>query len=161
MIRRPPRSTLFPYTTLFRSLSEKAYLYYLSNDTTGVAHKVSEINVAADNFDITLATPQTLLEGNNYFLLKYDIKTDAAQGASIDAGCTSVVVGGTTHTTTAPHPTGSLTVNNTYVSAVGTFSKTIYGDWQFINKKTTYNNMIEIGRASLGKECRSRWSPYH
>src|SRR3989454_7750792 len=24
MIRRPPRSTLFPYTTLFRSLSEKA-----------------------------------------------------------------------------------------------------------------------------------------
>src|SRR5258705_6112435 len=24
MIRRPPRSTLFPYTTLFRSLSQKA-----------------------------------------------------------------------------------------------------------------------------------------
>ena len=23
------------------------------------------------------------------------------------------------------------------------------------------NAMIEIGRASLGKECRSRWSPYH
>ena len=22
-------------------------------------------------------------------------------------------------------------------------------------------NLIEIGRASLGKECRSRWSPYH
>src|SRR5689334_24374730 len=27
MIRRPPRSTLFPYTTLFRSLEEKT-LYY-------------------------------------------------------------------------------------------------------------------------------------
>src|SRR3712207_8184030 len=26
MIRRPPRSTLFPYTTLFRSLSFKLYL---------------------------------------------------------------------------------------------------------------------------------------
>ncbi len=122
---------------------EKAYLYYLGNDTTGVAHKVGEVNVAADNFDITLATPQTLLEGNNYFLLKYDIKTDAAQGASIDAGCTSVVVGGTTHTTTAPHPTGSLTVNNTYVSAVGTFSKTIYGDWQFISKKAMFGNHYE------------------
>ena len=23
------------------------------------------------------------------------------------------------------------------------------------------NEMGEIGRASLGKECRSRWSPYH
>lgn len=127
---------------------EKAYLYYRGNDTTGVAHKVGEVNVAADNFDITLATPQTLLEGNNYFLLKYDIKTDAAQGASVDAGCTSVVVGSTTHTTTAPHPTGSLTVNNTYVSAVGTFSKTIYGDWQFINKKTTYNNNYEEGTSN-------------
>src|SRR3712207_8621658 len=27
MIRRPPRSTLFPYTTLFRSLREDASLY--------------------------------------------------------------------------------------------------------------------------------------
>src|SRR3712207_8152620 len=26
MIRRPPRSTLFPYTTLFRSASEVAYI---------------------------------------------------------------------------------------------------------------------------------------
>src|SRR5260221_8111386 len=29
MIRRPPRSTLFPYTTLFRSLNEE---YYVSPD---------------------------------------------------------------------------------------------------------------------------------
>src|SRR2546429_6228527 len=29
MIRRPPRSTLFPYTTLFRSLSESACLFDL------------------------------------------------------------------------------------------------------------------------------------
>src|SRR5256886_10573360 len=27
MIRRPPRSTLFPYTTLFRSSAEPAYLW--------------------------------------------------------------------------------------------------------------------------------------
>src|SRR3712207_7612363 len=29
MIRRPPRSTLFPYTTLFRSRSEGALMHYL------------------------------------------------------------------------------------------------------------------------------------
>src|SRR3712207_7970766 len=29
MIRRPPRSTLFPYTTLFRSLGEGAQVYFL------------------------------------------------------------------------------------------------------------------------------------
>src|SRR2546426_8641576 len=32
MIRRPPRSTLFPYTTLFRSPGEKTYLYFESNN---------------------------------------------------------------------------------------------------------------------------------
>src|SRR3712207_8418321 len=29
MIRRPPRSTLFPYTTLFRSLAVMIYMYLL------------------------------------------------------------------------------------------------------------------------------------
>src|SRR3989442_9730102 len=32
MIRRPPRSTLFPYTTLFRSTKEKAYLASMKSD---------------------------------------------------------------------------------------------------------------------------------
>src|SRR2546427_2320391 len=31
MIRRPPRSTLFPYTTLFRSLLERLERHYVSN----------------------------------------------------------------------------------------------------------------------------------
>src|SRR3712207_9284144 len=34
MIRRPPRSTLFPYTTLFRSLTTR-YVIYLKNLTKG------------------------------------------------------------------------------------------------------------------------------
>src|SRR2546430_12602070 len=34
MIRRPPRSTLFPYTTLFRSLREKG-LYYVDVGVSG------------------------------------------------------------------------------------------------------------------------------
>src|SRR3712207_4399685 len=38
MIRRPPRSTLFPYTTLFRSLLQRAALVlleYIESDTDG------------------------------------------------------------------------------------------------------------------------------
>src|SRR5258708_30458630 len=34
MIRRPPRSTLFPYTTLFRSLFEKTQLFVWCGDAT-------------------------------------------------------------------------------------------------------------------------------
>src|SRR5947199_5098708 len=32
MIRRPPRSTLFPYTTLFRSCPPSAYKWHLHRD---------------------------------------------------------------------------------------------------------------------------------
>src|SRR5258708_26223059 len=38
MIRRPPRSTLFPYTTLFRSVYE--YLPYLSSRLHSSAHSL-------------------------------------------------------------------------------------------------------------------------
>src|SRR5256885_4036756 len=36
MIRRPPRSTLFPYTTLFRSDAEGVRYHYAYNPVTGV-----------------------------------------------------------------------------------------------------------------------------
>src|SRR2546430_9563981 len=31
MIRRPPRSTLFPYTTLFRSVSDKTFISFIQS----------------------------------------------------------------------------------------------------------------------------------
>src|SRR5437867_6797957 len=37
MIRRPPRSTLFPYTTLFRSILRMGRTPGFPNDTRGVA----------------------------------------------------------------------------------------------------------------------------
>src|SRR3989475_13023022 len=42
MIRRPPRSTLFPYTTLFRSLSSIAFLaiLWLSGHARGMSRAV-------------------------------------------------------------------------------------------------------------------------
>ena len=33
--------------------------------------------------------------------------------------------------------------------------------WSARIKKAHANLVEKIGRASLGKECRSRWSPYH
>src|SRR5438067_12031484 len=40
MIRRPPRSTLFPYTTLFRSLEVSPFLGYDTKATIAEAHRL-------------------------------------------------------------------------------------------------------------------------
>src|SRR2546422_7738024 len=45
MIRRPPRSTLFPYTTLFRSVFENSP----EQKTSGQAPEVSEIVYPSDH----------------------------------------------------------------------------------------------------------------
>src|SRR2546430_9765375 len=48
MIRRPPRSTLFPYTTLFRSRSARAYVSAINlftiTDYTGYDPEVSALD---------------------------------------------------------------------------------------------------------------------
>src|SRR5260370_3058503 len=46
MIRRPPRSTLFPYTTLFRSAGVYSYSYTLGDNTSGDA--------TSDTFSVTV-----------------------------------------------------------------------------------------------------------
>src|SRR2546427_12408969 len=49
MIRRPPRSTLFPYTTLFRSLSNHATAEFLSQDYDGQAQVVVLAHLSENN----------------------------------------------------------------------------------------------------------------
>src|SRR3712207_8689965 len=44
MIRRPPRSTLFPYTTLFRSLERPLKIVMLSDLHLGYHNRVGEVN---------------------------------------------------------------------------------------------------------------------
>src|SRR3712207_7454205 len=47
MIRRPPRSTLFPYTTLFRSIHEGGELGYALTHAYGAAFDNPDLVVAA------------------------------------------------------------------------------------------------------------------
>src|SRR3712207_8575262 len=46
MIRRPPRSTLFPYTTLFRSAGEVAIGMELFNEKTATTKRISQLFIA-------------------------------------------------------------------------------------------------------------------
>src|SRR2546426_10476975 len=50
MIRRPPRSTLFPYTTLFRSLFEHRHLWLRSRRQVAIARVRHEVIQAIRDF---------------------------------------------------------------------------------------------------------------
>src|SRR3712207_9380275 len=98
MIRRPPRSTLFPYTTLFRSSSL-----------------------------ITLYTYEYIV-------------TDIIQEKEF-------TVESTLEESTTIADTAATTINS-----------------EFENKKDTTISSANNSRSEerrVGKECRSRWSPYH
>src|SRR3712207_8711789 len=58
MIRRPPRSTLFPYTTLFRSIGQKKFNYDVWGDTVNIASRMESsgvpgaINISQSTFEL-------------------------------------------------------------------------------------------------------------
>src|SRR2546430_4399893 len=64
MIRRPPRSTLFPYTTLFRSGADNFHLAGLEPDAMGSHVKV---------LDDTVRQEQPVLEIEVSMLLRHSI----------------------------------------------------------------------------------------
>src|SRR5256885_5597148 len=47
MIRRPPRSTLFPYTTLFRSAGRVAELVVYDEITSGASSDIQQLTMIA------------------------------------------------------------------------------------------------------------------
>src|SRR2546422_6368448 len=46
MIRRPPRSTLFPYTTLFRSVNGPAVVAYVARERIAGRHAQRQLGAA-------------------------------------------------------------------------------------------------------------------
>src|SRR5438094_10297236 len=104
MIRRPPRSTLFPYTTLFRS---GAVIYYTTNGTApttsstqyagafsvnsngkqvqamAVASGFANSNVASASYNFQVATP-AISPGPGTYTNSVSVSlSDATTGASI------------------------------------------------------------------------------
>src|SRR3712207_7232512 len=60
MIRRPPRSTLFPYTTLFRSVRARRAAESLQEDTKAEARRQREELLEGTRRDIEAETSRAL-----------------------------------------------------------------------------------------------------
>lgn len=128
---------------------KKATLYYTGKSNNFAASKkVGEVDVNADVFEIL--TSQTLIEGDNYFWLTYDLKENAVNGEAIDAGCTAVTVADLPRNVAKPHPEGSRTIKNEYISTIGKFTKKIYGEWSFTH--TTQNQYSTRYKAEQGDQ---------
>src|SRR3712207_9088895 len=111
MIRRPPRSTLFPYTTLFRSAKGKRVvaIVTLSNRIDGHRAKITEDYQVMQNVVLAKAREKKL----------HDWVVDK--------------------------------IKHIYVKM---------GD-RYKDCKFEYQGWVRSEERRVGKECRSRWSPYH
>src|SRR5256884_3461269 len=161
MIRRPPRSTLFPYTTLFRSVSVGAEI----GEVGGKNSDVHELKAFMDGYVRALAR----LEGGPYTgiskisvqtgtshggvvlpdgsIAKVQLDLDALKALSADARSKYGLGGAVQHgaSTLAPEAFGSLP----QCEAIE------------IHLATNFQNIVRSEERRVGKECRSRWSPYH
>src|SRR3712207_7384405 len=90
MIRRPPRSTLFPYTTLFRSGDEVTLRVRLDGDTIadvsyeGMGCSISQASVSA-MYDLVIGKPvPEALETGEHFMTLMQSKGDASVAEKLE-----------------------------------------------------------------------------
>src|SRR2546430_10575953 len=96
MIRRPPRSTLFPYTTLFRSQFEE-----LARDVSAVAHRKNFGSKELDRILMTLSSldPKFLrseehtseLQSQSNIVCRLLLEKKKASISNIDVGLTQLI----------------------------------------------------------------------
>ena len=119
MIRRPPRSTLFPYTTLFRSaqnggainissatgdIQTNTDLRSFSLSTTGTAGQAGDISLLADAGSIS---------GNQNLLLAFSVARtgeETSGGGDISLGAGTAISGLEAFTLASNGPSGNVTI---------------------------------------------------
>ena len=127
----------------------KATVYYTKSAASfSTSVKVGEAEVTGDAIEITATDEVSLVEGDNYFWLAYDIKETAVNGQKIDAAVTSVTLSDATHTVADGNPEGNREVLNQVVSHSdqGTVTKKVNGSMGFkTQNKNEYSSDYESG----------------
>src|SRR3712207_9337266 len=118
MIRRPPRSTLFPYTTLFRS----------KKDVDGF-HPMNTGHLWSGRPKMVPCTPAGIMEMFHDYGIELEGKNAVIVGRSNIVG----------------KPMAQLLLDKNATVTL-THSRT---------------RQLRSEERRVGKECRSRWSPYH
>src|SRR3712207_8423103 len=150
MIRRPPRSTLFPYTTLFRSIDE---IQMISDPDRGGAWTNALFGIPA----------KTLILAGSDDALPYVRRAAEAANESLEVVAferkTPLVL------LDKPVPLEEVKAGD----AVVAFSRQAVHEQREVlvglgHTVATIYGALSPERSEerrVGKECRSRWSPYH
>ena len=141
----------FSFTTNgTNDIISKAAVYYTKSAANfAISVKVGEAQVTGDAIEITATNEVSLVEGDNYFWLAYDIKETAANGQKVDAAVASVTLSDATHTVAEGNPEGNREVLNQVESHLnqGTVTKKVNGSMLFKTKnKNEYSSDYESGK---------------
>src|SRR3712207_3949879 len=175
MIRRPPRSTLFPYTTLFRSRTRRRQVprELVEQDTAELGGVASALNwggcavtrTEAANAWVTRALPilmyHRIADDGPPALAPYRVAPSRfeRQLAYLRRhGYRTITVAEWLHTLVeADGWINDRVVALTFDDAYRDF---LTDAWPLLRKYNS-NATMRSEERRVGKECRSRWSPYH
>src|SRR3989449_6066668 len=152
MIRRPPRSTLFPYTTLFRSRSLAAAgakpqrLLWASTGTKDPAYSdVLYVDSLIGADTINTLPPQTLQLFEDHGTVREALPGDAADAQRVmdDLRATAIDFGDVARVLEGE---GIEKFAHSFETLLGVIAA---------------KRKMRSEERRVGKECRSRWSPYH
>src|SRR3712207_7424616 len=178
MIRRPPRSTLFPYTTLFRSEEIRRFLYSLGAHQRfkrGMALFGGRKNEDVDKeaiMPIVMAC-MSMAKGKVGALIVIErgapLDDIAETGDIIDARINQLLIENIFFKNSPLHD-GAMIVSKKRIKAAGCILPVSHNF--NIPKELGLRHRAAMGISQdsdavrseerrVGKECRSRWSPYH
>src|SRR3712207_1003498 len=176
MIRRPPRSTLFPYTTLFRSvlfqrpMSQNNRALHIIEKETGMEAKVLR-PLSAKHLPPTEAEKRGLIKRENMGDIKgRSRKGQLALARHFDISDPPNAAGGCLLTDPSfskrvkdifNHSSDVPTLNDIELLKVGRHFRITNDAKLVVGRNKDENEVIRSEERRVGKECRSRWSPYH
>src|SRR3712207_8226845 len=155
MIRRPPRSTLFPYTTLFRSRGgPQIWVAPTADDTDGWLASMRHVAIESGAFVVSV--PQFIPRS----AFPEDFPVDLPERAVYGRGGAAVI-----------EPTWGEVIAGPLYDEEGTLladcdlREGLHGKrWFDAVGHYSREDVLAPPRSEerrVGKECRSRWSPYH
>src|SRR5258705_9286836 len=137
MIRRPPRSTLFPYTTLFRS-----------------AHLASQLHISRPHLPC-LAVGRTKYPQCMLAALRAGVQDFLDVDGPVQAAHQTVIdLIKRVPPSASGMPNAPLTAIMSARAGLGSSLMASHLAW-YLQKR------LRSEERRVGKECRSRWSPYH